>query len=277
MKSLRPIVGTAVLAALAAGLWLAWLATRPPQAENRSVAGTTEKPGRRAPAPRMVRQEIPATQDATATMPVSPSRTAAHAASSGTEGTPTTAAPPPAKTAGHPGGPATALTREELQARAARIEQESNHELRRLVPLLNLSEAQQEQVFNALAVNSPLWVPGMATAAPGGDATPVEGAAAVGDNARTADTTAATVPSLPGPATQPGSVGESTGSDTPVDPLASILPFLTPEQQEALLADEMDKVAWWEEIIPQLLPDDAVPGIDGNTDTKAYTGSDTLD
>ena len=270
MHSLRPIVGTAVLAALAAGSWLAWRATRPERAGEPVIADQEAKEPRKAPRSRMVRQEVPAIDNPAANQPVTAAQTARvdAALAERIAGTPR----PVGENAAAAGRAPAHLTRQELQARAARIEQESNHELRRLVPLLNLSEAQQEQVFNALAVNSPLWVPGMATAAPGGDTTPVGGA-----TASTADVTVAPATSLPGQTMLPGSPGETAATDAPVDPLASILPFLTPEQQQALLADEMDKVAWWEEIIPQLLPPDVVPGIDGNTDTKAYTGSDTLD
>jgi hypothetical protein len=46
----------------------------------------------------------------------------------------------------------------------------------------------------------------------------------------------------------------------------------------------MDKSAWWEEIIPQLLPDESLPTIEGSTpttpdspETKEFSGPDTLD
>src|SRR6187402_1184270 len=64
------------------------------------------------------------------------------------------------------------LTIEELAARAARVEQEANHDLRRLVELLDLDEVQQERVFQTLAQHSPSWVPGLQFAPPPGAAVP---------------------------------------------------------------------------------------------------------
>jgi uncharacterized protein YbaR (Trm112 family) len=61
------------------------------------------------------------------------------------------------------------------------------------------------------------------------------------------------------------------------DPLAAILPYLTPEQQEALITDEMDRAAWWEEMIPVLLPDEALPPVTATPDVKEFSGPDTLD
>jgi hypothetical protein len=46
----------------------------------------------------------------------------------------------------------------------------------------------------------------------------------------------------------------------------------------------MDKSAWWEEIIPQLLPAESLPAINGDTpttpdspETKEFSGPDTLE
>ena len=174
---------------------------------------------------------------------------------------------------------APALSHDELVARAARIEQETNHDLRRLVSLLNLSDSQQDQIFNALASRSPHWVPGMATA--GAVSSPTTGSS---------DPTTPTAPPSntrsPSASTADSTTPDSAPSPAPAesDALSSILPFLTPEQQEALLADEMDKSAWWEEIIPQLLPDESLPTIEGSTpttpdspETKEFSGPDTLD
>jgi hypothetical protein len=52
-------------------------------------------------------------------------------------------------------------TRLELERRAAKVEQEANHELRRLIPLLDLKPEQEDRVFQAVARSSPSFVPGM--------------------------------------------------------------------------------------------------------------------
>lgn len=163
------------------------------------------------------------------------------------------------------------LSREELKARAARVEQDANHELRRLVTLLDLSPEQQDQIFQTLASRSPHWVPGMATttpesAAPGSSQ---NSQASAGTPQPTAD-----APGLPSPTP---STPTTSPSPYESDPLASILPYLTPEQQEALITDEMDRAAWWEEMIPVLLPDDALPPVTSAPDIKEFTGPDTLD
>jgi len=52
-------------------------------------------------------------------------------------------------------------TQAELEHRAQLVEQDANHELQRLIPLLDLAPDQQDQVFKALAATSPSFVPGM--------------------------------------------------------------------------------------------------------------------
>jgi len=187
---------------------------------------------------------------------------AAHAAEarSGSRRTPQTSAPP------H-------LSREELTARAARVEQEANHELRRLVTLLDLSPDQQDQIFQTLASRSPYWVPGMATttapdpSASGRNQDPEATPGTRGTTQPTADASSQPATSLPA----------TNSSPEESDPLASILPYLTPEQQEALITDEMDRAAWWEEMIPVLLPDEALPPVTSTPDIKEFSGPDTLD
>lgn len=169
-----------------------------------------------------------------------------------------------------PGNPHS-LSREELKARAARVEQDANHELRRLVPLLDLSPEQQDQIFQTLASRSPHWVPGMTTSAPetAAPGSSPNSQASAGTRQPSAD-----APSQPSPA--PSTPSPSTSPEE-ADPLASILPFLTPEQQEALITDEMDRAAWWEEVIPMLLPDEALPPVTNTPDIKEFSGPDTLD
>jgi hypothetical protein len=163
------------------------------------------------------------------------------------------------------------LSREELKARAARVEQDANHELRRLVTLLDLSPEQQDQIFQTLASRSPHWVPGMAittpeNAAPGSI---LNSQTSPGSAQPPADAASQPAPAPATPATTP--------SPEESDPLAAILPYLTPEQQEALITDEMDRAAWWEEMIPVLLPDEAIPPVTATPDTKEFSGPDTLD
>jgi hypothetical protein len=171
-----------------------------------------------------------------------------------------------------PSAPPRSLSREELKARAARVEQDANHELRRLVTLLDLSPEQQDQIFQTLASRSPHWVPGMATTT-----TPENAAPGSIRNSQTSPGSAqppADAASQPAPAP---ATPTTTPSPEESDPLAAILPYLTPEQQEALITDEMDRAAWWEEMIPVLLPDEALPPVTATPDVKEFSGPDTLD
>lgn len=52
-------------------------------------------------------------------------------------------------------------TREELEWRALKVEQEANHELKNLLQVLNLSEAEQDRVFEALAQRSHYYHPAL--------------------------------------------------------------------------------------------------------------------
>lgn len=53
------------------------------------------------------------------------------------------------------------LTQAEWENRARLVERDADHELARLIPLLDLSPEQQQRVFQALARTSPNFVPGM--------------------------------------------------------------------------------------------------------------------
>lgn len=141
------------------------------------------------------------------------------------------------------------ISEAELQLRAARVEQEANHDLKHLVGLLDLNESQQDRIFDALVRRAPDWHPamlpiGIAAPAPGdakppGSGSPVESAQGQ---------SAATTPSTPAPTLLDDIAGE-----------------LTPEQQQQLANAELDRVEWWEAIIPQLLPDDQTPVLDTST------------
>lgn len=162
----------------------------------------------------------------------------------------------------------TPLTTEELAQRAARVEQEANHDLRRLVKLLDLDEQQQDQVFQTLAQHSPSWTPGLQ----------FEGSAAAGmagsrSLALAPDTGLYTVPT---DQTGKSTTGELTAS---TDPMDEIMALLSPEQQDTLLQEEMDRTAWWAEVIQQITPPDDVPAIDGSAPVEppVYEGSTTLE
>jgi hypothetical protein len=205
---------------------------------------------------------------------------------------PARSSPPAANTPVVP--PIEAMTPE---TRAARVEQEANHELRRLVTLLDLDENQQDQVFQKLARNSRYWTPEMQVASPAAGvagtravipevapapfisgtelpvpdkiSAPVESAAPapVNSPAPAVDSITAAVP-------EPGATDNSRISDT----MSEIMSDLTPEQQLALLESEMDRVAWWAEVLPQILPPE-VPAVDGTppAEPPLYEGSDTLE
>jgi hypothetical protein len=172
---------------------------------------------------------------------------------------------------------------EELSHRAARVEQEANHDLRRLVKLLDLTEEQQDKVFQTLAEHSPAWTPALQVASTSGaslagkraaeDYSPLPQAGTTpgyySKTPKTADTS-------PVPASTPADT--ATGSDM----MSEIMALLDPGQQDALLKEEMDRAAWWAEILPQITPPDDIPALDGSTppapgDSKAYEGSDVLE
>lgn len=163
------------------------------------------------------------------------------------------------------------------EARAAKVETEANHDLHRLVNLLNLDEQQQDQVFQTLAKHSPYWTPEMQVATAAGTA------AASG---KRSDFSATPGLLIPGPeTTAPGQKTEITrdliaATDSPAssDPMSEIMALLTPEQQAQLAEDEMNRTAWWAEMLPQILPDEQVPAINSGTpEVKPYEGSEVLE
>lgn len=139
-------------------------------------------------------------------------------------------------------------------AHAERVEREANLELETLRETLDLSPHQQQRIFGILARRSSSWMPVMDT---GGS----HGADAANDAG--------------GPAGAARSVTDE------------ILPLLDEDQQQALVDEELDRRAWWEEILPQLLPpefpaataaDDPAASLPGAGDTKAYEGpTETLE
>jgi hypothetical protein len=181
-------------------------------------------------------------------------------------------------------------------ARAARVEQEANHDLRRLVELLNLTEEQQDRVFQTLAEHSPSWVPGMQIAPAA-----VAGANTAGKRSELSEPAPGDsgVSGVPGIYVAPPGAGEVTaplktpeptsddGSAAGTDPMDEIMALLNPEQRDTLLQEEMDRAAWWAEVLPQIIPPDEIPSIGAGTpapanpppagETRTYEGSDVLE
>lgn len=140
-------------------------------------------------------------------------------------------------------------------AQAARVELEATHELERLVALLDLTGPQQDHVFDYLARRSSSWRPGMRTG--GGEAS------TGGDG---------------GSPLSPLVTGEESGA-------SSVADFLTANQEQVLVEDEMDRHAWWQEILPQLLPPEVAPPVSAGTEEpttpplaapKSFDGETTL-
>lgn len=168
-----------------------------------------------------------------------------------------------------PPAPAAQVSEAELQWRAARVEQEANHELKRLVRLLDLDEDQQDRIFQTLARRSADWHPLMqpSTVIGGGQEVADTGSvikqppsSTTGSGETSSPRDHGTVTAPPQTSLDPAhahndspSPDPQSGAGTPLtDDLA---PDLTPAQQEELAQDEMQRQEWWESIIPRLLPD----------------------
>jgi hypothetical protein len=166
-------------------------------------------------------------------------------------------------------------------ARAERVERQANHELATLRETLDLDPTQQQRVFNILARNSPSWLPGMATGGSHGVGIIAEESVPANQirpgltqpTRSTADSVEHRPVTAVAPPSSPGSVTEE------------ILPLLDSDQQQALLAAELERRAWWEEVLPQLLPpefpaaagsEDHATLLPGGGDTKAYEGPTEL-
>lgn len=184
------------------------------------------------------------------------------------------ATPAPSATASRP------LTTEELIERAARVEQEANHELRRLVTLLNLDEDQQDRIFQTLAEHSPSWTPGMQFAPAGAASTSGKRSQALSSPGYAA------IPGVESPVTEKPAASLAPVTKEPAvstDATDEIMALLNPDQQNTLLTEEMDRTAWWAEVLEQITPPDDVPSIipgtppGGQGEVKAYEGSDTLE
>jgi hypothetical protein len=144
------------------------------------------------------------------------------------------------------------ITEQELRLRAAAVEQEANHDLKHLMGLLDLTETQQDRIFDSLVRHAPGWHPAMQTV---GVAVPVDAAAKIPDASST------------GPATAPTATGTESTPGNRNDVLDAIAAELTPDQQMELANAELERQEWWEEIIPKLLPNDDIPGLPGDIGT----------
>lgn len=122
--------------------------------------------------------------------------------------------------------PGQVLSESQWRERAQQVETAANHELRRLSSLLDLDPVQQDQIFSSLVRQSPNWLPGM-TAAP----------------TTSAGYSADTRPASP-----------SSAAEASPTVATDFTAYLNPEQQEELINEEMDRQAWWAEVLPQLLP-----------------------
>ena len=154
----------------------------------------------------------------------------------------THAAPVPAPmrvTGQPPKGPQAVVSEAEWFARAAKVEQEANHEVRRLSEALDLTPQQQTGIFGVIARGSDNWLPGMQV---GG-----------------------------------GLSGDRTGqADTGLSEADQVMAYLDADQQRTLIQEEMDRMAWWEEVLPQLLPPDLPATTEPAEEVKAFDGAETL-
>ena len=120
-----------------------------------------------------------------------------------------------------------------LAERASLVQQQANRELERLVPLLNLTEDQQDRVFARLAQNSVFWTPALTTD--------------VATNPTSGNVSANTATSVP----------EQTKSipDLLISTPEGETPILDPEQEVVIAQDQLDRQAWWEEVLGNIQQD----------------------
>ena len=163
------------------------------------------------------------------------------------------------------------------QEQASRVEMEATHELDRLTGLLDLDSSQQNQIFTALARQSPNWLPGMVAgrdlmAVASRPAKPSSGTLQPALPSSTMTPAANTTPTSPAIArnsTPEKSVTPISATSPASVPTSDVTDYLTPEQQQALIQEEMDREAWWACVVPQLLPPE-LPA------TKSFDGDEVL-
>ena len=155
--------------------------------------------------------------------------------------------------------PHSSLTRAELERRAQLVEQDANHELDRLIPLLGLAPEQQARVFIALARSSSSYVPGMQF-----NGAPVQSSTGSGSTAPPA-----TIPSATASGTT--TAASAVGSQQP------LLAVLSDAQAAAYVQDGSDRSAWWAEYIGNAaaLLASGTPAVSGNQ-PAAVPASETV-
>ncbi len=129
------------------------------------------------------------------------------------------------------------LTREELEYRALRVEQQANHELRNLLTVLDLSEEQQDRAFAILAEKSNYFHPALQFQNATGGNLPV-----------TTPTTPAPRPSAPS-ASEPGSTDLAAATTPEADPLEGIL---TDEQRQAYERYTDERESFWSGVVERI-------------------------
>lgn len=126
-------------------------------------------------------------------------------------------------------------------ASAAKVEQEANREVHRLAQLVSLNADQQVEIFGVVARNSSSWLPGMQT----------------------------------------GGGVDLPAADSGLSEADQVMAYLNADQQQTLIQEEMDRQAWWEEVLPQLLPPDFPTTTDPDASVPAdeiipFDGAETL-
>jgi len=119
-------------------------------------------------------------------------------------------------------------SRGDLERRAAQVEREANRELERLIPVLGLTEAQQQRIFAVLVRHSGAFHPDMRV-----------------------ETVGETV--LPEDETHVGATKDE-----------ELYTALEPHQQVVMEELYEDQAAWWQDVVEHLVPDSVIPGLGGD-------------
>ena len=234
MKLSPALISAALGIAGALGVW-AWWSSPGVMVETTNPKNLAPKPlpipsqqTKAAPLPGSESQKVPQPQDSfDPGMPIGQSL---HATTDAAIPQPPPISLPQQPTPISPSEPQAPRT---LAERASLVQQQANRELERLVPLLNLTEEQQDRVFARLAQNSVFWTPALTTDVA---ANPTSGT--VSSNTST-------------------SVPEQTKSipDLLISTPEGETPILDPEQEVAIAQDQLDRQAWWEEVLGNIQQD----------------------
>jgi hypothetical protein len=134
------------------------------------------------------------------------------------------------------------------------VEKQANQELERLIPLLNLTPQQQEQVFDRLAQNSLDWHPAFQLTQASNTSSAGPFLSPVGAPAPLTSPTATTITNTDvgsTPVPTPTASGELPDVTLPpqqgVDEILDGL--LTDDQEDALAQDTVERQEWWSEML----------------------------